>query len=191
MALPTSRTYPRPVSVQAVSRDVEEMIAFLAQGGASSVTELWYFAGDMQPMSGSPGQSSVGNLGVVPAWGMQKAAVTTLGIVASLPPSWVTYSVTAIGAPRDVSGGDVAMRVAHVNGGVGDNLTTGVVTGAVSTAAVGSTAGVLRSVTLASGLAAPSVGAVAGMQVARRVAEAADTYAGAFDLVAVVLRKVT
>lgn len=182
--LSAAPSYARPALLDVVSRDVEEVAA---EAIGLRPTQMIFYAGDINPMFGGPSQNSVGGIGVAPTWGMQKATVTTLGVVTRLPSTWVAYDIVAYGAPGDTAGGVVALRAARVHGGVGDNLATGVTTESVVTDDVGIVAGVLHAVTLASGITTPDAGDFVGIQIARRVAEGSDTYTGRWDLVAVAL----
>lgn len=182
--LAATPSYGRPALPDVISRDVEQIAAEVI---GLRATQMTFYAGDMNAMFGGPSQSSIGGVGVAPAWGMQKAAVTTVGVVTRLPSDWATYSVVAYGAPGDTAGGDIALRHVRIHGGVGDSLSTGSVTGAVVAATVGTTAGIIHAVTLASGIPVPSAGDFTAIQVSRRVAEASDTYTGRWDLLAVSL----
>jgi hypothetical protein len=196
MVLEVAPVYGRPVPLDKLSRDFEsiaaeviEMRDGIVEAEIPEVTKLTFYAGDLNPMSGSPGQSTLANLGVVPSWGLAKSAVMTVGVMTELPSTWVTYNITLLGAPRDGTGGDVAFRHVRSNGGVGDTFASGSITGSVVTHTVGTTAGILQSVALATGLAVPSAGDYVGIQIARRVAEASDNYTGTFDLAAVLITK--
>lgn len=189
MALPASRTYPRPVAADQVARDVEEIITVLSEGASADVSTLRFFAGDMHPMSGSPGYTTIGDLGVAPSWGMPKSGDTTVGVGVSFPSTWATYDIHVVGAPKEATGGVVALRHARVSGGIGDNLAVGATTGQVVTIDVGATAGVLSQAILSTGVPVPGAGGFAGLQIARRIAEASDTFTGRWDLFAVVLTK--
>jgi len=187
MRLESAPQYARPVPLDKLSRDVESLAEEVIESRSGDT--LIFYAGNMNPMSGSPAQSSLGNAGVAPAWGLAKSTVTTVGLMTKFPADWATYKIILLGAPRDGTGGDVAFRHARSNGGVGDSFLTGTITGSVVTSAMGSTAGVLLSVEIASGLAVPASGKYVGIQIARRVAEAGDTYSGTFDLGALVLSR--
>lgn len=196
MALETAPVYGRPVPVDKLSRDFEEIAAEVIdmRGGTITteppeVTKLTFFAGNINALGGSPQVASLGNLGVTPAWGLAKSTVMSVGVMAELPPTWATYNIILLGAPRDTTGGTIALRHVRNNGGVGENFTTGTISGAVVSHTVGATVGILQSVNLATGLPVPAAGKYVGIQIARRVAEAVDTYTGAWDLAAVILSK--
>lgn len=196
MVLATAPVYGRPVQVDKLSRDFEEIAAEVIdmRGGVITteppeVTKLTFFAGNINALGGSPGQASLGNLGVTPAWGLAKSAVMSVGVMAEFPSTWATYDITLLGAPRDATGGVVAFRAVRSNGGVGDNFSTGSIAGSVVNHTVGTTLGVLQSVVIGTGYAVPGAGKFAGIQIARRIAEVTDTYTGTWDLAAVLLTK--
>ena len=184
--LVTAPAYGRPVHPDQVSRDVEDIAAELIAARTNSLT---FAAGDISPIAGSPGSSTIGNGGVFPAWSLTKASAMTVGISAVIPSHWTTYDVVAIGAPRTGVGGGVALRHSRISGGVGDNLSSGATTGNVVPTETGLVAGVLQSITLGSGLAVPASGKMLGLQVTRMVADAGDTTTGIWDLAVIELVK--